>query len=113
MLKKYFICIAVALIAAAVSVAAEAKPRCNSFSNRDDKVTIVFTDDKAGSQYKVTDAKLQSRRDKKSVSATSVSTSLSNGMATVVLTFPYETYFSNPKVTLMVNGKKMTFKVCN
>ncbi|KWW26408.1 MAG: hypothetical protein AUK64_2566, partial [bacterium P201] len=30
----------------------------------------------------------------------------------VVLTFPHVIHFSNPKVTLKVNGKKARFDVC-
>ena len=34
------------LILAAINVAAYAKPHCQGFNNYDNKVTIVFTDDK-------------------------------------------------------------------
>ena len=37
---------------------AYAKPHCQGFNNNDNKTTIVFTDDKAGSRYEVTDVKL-------------------------------------------------------
>lgn len=36
---------------AIMALATNAKPYCQSFSNYDDKVTIVFTDDKAGSPF--------------------------------------------------------------
>lgn len=44
--------------------------------------------------------------------ATSVRITVTNGVATVTLVFPYVTQFSNPKVTLRINGKKSKFKVC-
>lgn len=91
---------------------AYAKPRCQGFNNYDDKVTIVFTDDKAGSQYTVSDVILIPSWKGKEYKATSISTTVENGVATVTLEFPHITQFSNPKVTLRINGKKRTFKVC-
>ena len=64
--------------------AAHAKPRCQGFNNNDDK----------------------------ELQATSVKTAVKDGVATVTLRFPHVTQFSNPKVTLRINGKKQTFKVC-
>lgn len=98
------------LILAAINVAAYAKPHCQGFNNYDNKVTIVFTDDKAGSRYEVTDVKLVTYG--KEYSATSVTASVKDGTATVTLTFPHITQFSNPKVILRINGKKAKFKVC-
>lgn len=86
-----------------------AKPHCQGFNNYDNKVTIVFTDDKAGSRYEVMDVKLVTYG--KEYSATSVTASVKDGTATVTLTFPHITQFSNPKVTLRINGKKTRFKV--
>lgn len=89
---------------------AYAKPHCQGFNNYDNKVTIVFTDDKASSRYDVTDVKLITYG--KEYSATSVTVSVKDGTATVTLTFPHITQFSNPKVTLRINGRKKRFKVC-
>lgn len=89
---------------------AYAKPHCQGFNNCDNKVTIVFTDDKASSRYDVTDVKLITYG--KEYSATSVTVSVKDSTATVMLTFPHITQFSNPKVTLRINGKKTRFKVC-
>lgn len=89
---------------------AYAKPQCQGFNNYDNKVTIVFTDDNAGSQYEVSDVKLVTYG--KEYSATSVTTTVKDGTATVTLTFPHITQFSNPKVSLRINGKKTKFKVC-
>jgi len=44
--------------------------------------------------------------------ATSVEVTVKKGVATVTLTFPHVTQFSNPQVTLRINGKKSKFKVC-
>ena len=69
------------------SVCAYAKPRCQSFDNHDNKVTVVFTDDKAGSNYSVTDPRLipscMGLLRGKEYKATSVSVSVNNGIATV------------------------------
>ena len=89
---------------------AYAEPHCQGFNNYDNEVTIVFTDDKAGSRYEVTDAKLVTYG--KEYSTTSVTVSVKDGTATVTLTFPHITQFSNPKVILRINGKKAKFKVC-
>lgn len=89
---------------------AYAKPHCLGFNNYDNKVTIIFTDDKAGSRYEVTDVKLVTYG--KEYTAASVTTTVEDGKATVTLTFPHITQFSNPKVTLRINGKKKRFKVC-
>lgn len=105
------------MIFAVVSIAAYAKPHCQSFNNYDDKVTIIFTDDNVGDKYSVTNVKLISSRfipswRGREYKATSVSVSVNNGVATVTLTFPHITQFSNPKVELKINDKKATFKVC-
>ena len=93
-----------------------AKPHCQGFNNYDDKVTIVFTDDKAGANYSVTDVRLIPFSLKllmgKEYEATSVGVSVNKGVATVTLTFDHITRFSNPKVELKINGKKASFKVC-
>lgn len=89
---------------------AYAEPHCQGVNNYDNEVTIVFTDDKAGSRYEVTDVKLVTYG--KEYSATSVTVSVKDGTATVTLTFPHITQFSNPKVTLRINGRKKRFKVC-
>ena len=100
----------ISFILSLVCGTAYAKPHCQGFNNYDNKVTIVFTYDKAGSQYEVTDVKLVTYG--KEYSATSVTASIKDGTATVTLTFPHITQFSNPKVTLRINGKKTRFKVC-
>lgn len=100
----------ISFILSLVCGTAYAKPHCQGFNNYDNKVTIVFTDDKAGSRYEVTDVKLVSYG--KEYSATSVTASVKDGTATVILTFPHITQFSNPKVALRINGKKTRFKVC-
>lgn len=87
-----------------------AKPHCQGFNNYDNKVTIVFTDDKVDSQYEVADVKLITYG--KEYSATSVTATVKDGTARVILIFPHLTQFSNPKVKLRINGKKMTFNVC-
>ncbi len=97
---------------AIMALATNAKPYCQSFSNYDDKVTIVFTDDKAGNQYTVSDVILIPSWKGREYKAASVRTTVENGVATVTLVFPHITQFSNPKVTLRINGKKRTFKVC-
>lgn len=101
-----------ALILIAISMATNAKPQCQGFNNYDDKVTIVFTDDKAGEQYTISDVKLSSVWRGQEYQATSVKATVKDGVATVTLVFPHITQFSNPKVTLRINGKKKSFKVC-
>ena len=86
------------IILAVVGTKAIAKPHCQNFNNYDDRVTITFTDDKVGKRYDVTDVVFIP--------------SFKDGVATVVLTFPHVIHFSNPKVTLKVNGKKARFDVC-
>lgn len=93
-----------------LSVTANAQPRCQSFNNYDDKVTIVFSDETTEKQYRVSDVKLITCG--KEIQATSIDVNVTDGVATVKLTFPHLTQFSNPKVTLRVNGKKTRFKVC-
>ncbi len=95
---------------ALLGVAASAKPRCQGFNNYDNKVTVVFTDDEAKGAYTVTDAKFINCG--REYAAESVQTSVKDGVATVTLTFPHLTQFSNPKVRLCVNGKKKKFNVC-
>ena len=102
--------IIISFILSLVCGIAYAKPHCQGFNNYENKVTIVFTDDKAGSRYEVTDVKFVTYG--KEYSATSVTTSVKDGTATVTLNFPHITQFSNPKVTLWINGKKKGFKVC-
>lgn len=96
-----------------ISTAGNAKPHCQSFNNHDNKVTIVFTDDKAGDRYAVSDIKLIPTWHGKGYKATSVRVSVSNGVAIVTLTFDHLTQFSNPKVELKINGKTTSFKVCH
>ena len=95
-----------------LSLTAYAKPHCQGFNNYDNKVTIVFTDDKAGNQYTVSDVILIPSWKGREYKAASVRTTVENGVATVTLVFPHITQFSNPKVILRINGKKRTFKVC-
>lgn len=106
---KYLIIIMLGLLCGLSTIA---KPHCQSFNNHDNKVTIVFTDDRVGHTYHVTDVKLIPSWNGKEYKATSVSVSVNNGRATVTLTFDYLTQFSNPKVELRINGKKTKFKVC-
>lgn len=94
------------------SVASNAKPKCQGFNNYNNKVTIVFTDDKAGDRYTVSDVRLIPSWKGKEYRATSVNITVKNGVATVTLVFPHITQFSNPKVTLRINGKKKRIKVC-
>ncbi|PWL58452.1 MAG: hypothetical protein DBY35_13090 [Bacteroidales bacterium] len=93
-----------------LSVTANAKPRCQGFNNYDNKVTIVFSDETTEKQYRVSDVKPITSG--KVIQATSIDVTVTDGAATVKLTFPHLTHFSNPKVTLRVNGKKTRFKVC-
>ena len=89
---------------------AYAKPHCQGFNNYDNKVTIVFTDNNVDSQYEVTNVRLVTY--KKEYSATSLTATVKDGTATVILVFPHIIQFSNPKVILRINGKKTKFKVC-
>jgi len=98
------------LLGTFMSLTTYAKPHCQGFNNYDNKVTIVFTDNNVGSQYEVTDVKLVTYG--KEYSATSVTTTVKDGTATVILVFPHIIQFSNPKVSLRINGKKTKFKVC-
>lgn len=102
----------ISFILSLICVVAYAKPHCQGFNNYDNKVTIVFTDDKVGSPYTVSDVILIPFWKGKEYKATSISTTVENGVATVTLVFPHVTRFSNPKVTLRINGKKTKFKVC-
>ena len=95
---------------AIASVAAYAKPHCQSFNNYDDKVTIIFADESADNTYSISDVKLIPSRNGKEYNATSVSVSVNNGVATVTLTFDHLTQFSNPKVELKINGKESIFQ---
>lgn len=97
---------------AIIGLNAYAAPHCQSFNNYDNKVTIIFRDEKAGSRYTVSDVKLIPSWNGKEYPATSVKVTVMDGVATVTLTFPHLTHFSNPKVTLRINGKKAKFKVC-
>lgn len=105
---KYSVIIIVCVLCTVITYA---KPQCQGFNNYDDKVTIVFTDNAPSGHYEVTDAKLTPCYGKE-LPATSVKTEMKDGVATVTLTFPHHTQFSNPKVTLRINGKKARFKVC-
>ena len=101
------------LISLVASLTVYAKPNCQGFNNYDNKVTIVFTDDKAaGNRYTVSDVKLIPSWGGVEYSAISIKTNVKDGVATVTLIFPHITRFSNPKVTLRINGKKIKFKVC-
>lgn len=93
------------------AVIAYAKPHCQGFNNYDNKVTIVFTDNAPTSQYEVSDVVLIPYYGK-ALHATSVKTEIKDSVATVTVTFPHHTQFSNPKVTLRINGKTTKFKVC-
>ncbi|MDU7569327.1 MAG: hypothetical protein E7K36_12620, partial [Bacteroides sp.] len=96
-----------------IGLTVNAKPRCQGFNNYDNKVTIVFTDNQAKDKYTVSDVKLiPSSWSEKEYPATSVEITVKKGVATVTLTFPHVTQFSNPQVTLRINGKKSKFKVC-
>ena len=110
---KYFIFL---FLSMALSLSVYAKPHCQSFSNHDNRVTIVFTDEKAGSNYFVTDVRLipscMGFWRGKEYKATSVDVYVNCGVAMVTLTFRHLTQFSNPKVELKINGKKTSFKVC-
>ena len=97
------------LFSVALSMTAYDKQRFQGFNNYDNKVSIVL---RAGDRYTVSDVKLIPSRNGKEYKATSVSTTVENGEASVVLVFPHITRFSNPKVTLRINGKKRTIKVC-
>ena len=106
---KQFIVLFVCIL---FSLAANPKPQCQSFNNNDDKVTIIFTDDKAGDNYSVTDVKFIPIWLGKEHKALSVNVSVNKGIATVTLTFDHTTRFSNPGIELKINGKKTSFKVC-
>lgn len=106
-MKKIILAIICVIVAATTTYA---KPRCHGFNNYDDKVTIVLVDDKAGDKYMVTEAVLSTGS--KKYEAKSVKTDMRDGVAVVTLTFPHATQFSNPKLTLRVNGKKMKVKIC-
>lgn len=98
---------------AVIGLAVNAKPYCQGFNNYDDKVTIVFTDNQTGERYSVSDVKLiPSSWNGEGFPATSVKIAEKNGIVTVTLVFPHITKFSNPKVTLRINGKKTKFNVC-
>lgn len=100
------------MLVLSLGVATNAKPKCQGFNNYDDKVTIVFTDDKAGEKYTVSDVKLIPTWRGQEYQATSVKATVKDGVATVTLVFPLVTQFSNPKVILRINGKKKSLKVC-
>ena len=100
------------ILLAIASMAIYAKPQCQNFSNHDNKVTIIFTDEKVGKDYAVSDVKLIPAWMGKEYKATSDKTNVKDGVATVTLTFPHITHFSNPKVKLKINGKKTSFHVC-
>lgn len=101
--------IIIILASAIIGIAAYAKPQCQGFNNYDDKVTIVFTDD-AEERCDISDVKLHTCG--REHAATEIKKEVKNGELTVTLTFPHITQFSNPKVTLKINGKKTKFKVC-
>lgn len=80
-----------------IGLTVNAKPRCQGFNNYDNKVTIVFTDNQAKDKYTVSDVKLiPSSWSEKEYPATSVEVTVKKGVATVTLTFPHVTQFSNP-----------------
>lgn len=95
-----------------MALATKAKPHCQSFNNYDDKVTIVFSDDNAGDRYTVSDVKLIPSWKGEEYKASSIRMNVKDGVATVTLIFTHITHFSNPKVTLRINGKKYKIKVC-
>lgn len=96
-----------------IGLTVNAKPRCQGFNNYDNKVTIVFTDNQAKDKYTVSDVKLiPSSWSEKEYPAISVEVTVKKGVGTVTLTFPHVMQFSNPQVTLRINGKKSKFKVC-
>lgn len=88
-----------------------AKPHCEGFNNYNDKVTIVFSDSDVKFPYIVTDAVIKTYG--KEYKATSIRITMKDGIAYVKLEFPYISRFSNPKVSVSINGRKSTFKVCN
>jgi hypothetical protein len=91
------------LISLVASLTVYAKPKCQGFNNYDNKVTIVFTDDKAaGNRYTVSDVKLIPSWGGVEYSAISIKTNVKDGVATVTLIFPHITRFSNPKVPVVV-----------
>ena len=97
----------IVFLSAVMSVVATAKPHCQSFNNYDEKVTIVFMDNHAKDGYTVDDVKLiPSSWKGEEYRATSVKIDV------ITLVFPHITQFSNPTVTLRINGKKAKFKVC-
>ena len=102
----------ISLILSLVCGIAYAKPHCQGFNNYDNKVTVVFTDDNAGDRYSVSDVKLIPSWKGEEYKASSIRTNVKDGVATVTLIFPHITHFSNPKVTLRINGKKYKIKVC-
>lgn len=106
MIKKLSIILALIVI----GLTSYAKPHCQGFNNYGNKVTIVFTDDNANTQYNVTDIKLHTYGE--TYVATGIHCEIKDGVATVTLTFPHITQFSNPRVTLRINGQKTHFKVC-
>ena len=84
-----------------IGLTVNAKPRCQGFNNYDND------------KYTVSDVKLiPSSWSEKEYPATSVEVTVKKGVATVTFTFPHVTQFSNPQVTLRINGKKSKFKVC-
>lgn len=95
-----------------MALTTKAKPHCQSFNNYDDKVTIVLSDDNAGDRYSVSDVKLIPSWKGEEYKASSIRTNVKDGVATVTLIFPHITHFSNPMVTLRINGKKYKIKVC-
>lgn len=99
------------LAALTMSMAALAKPQCQGFNNYDNKVTITFSDRDTADVYEVSDVKL--RTNGREYGATEVKAERADGEMLVTLTFPHLTQFSNPTVTLRINGKKTKFKVCH
>lgn len=89
-------------VLAIIGLVANAKPHCQGFNNYDGKVTMVFTDDNAGNRYNVSDVKLIPSWKGEEYPATSVKTTVKDGVATVTLIFPHITQFSNPKVTIVL-----------
>lgn len=106
---KYFI---ITIFVLLFGIVADARLRCQGFNNNDDKVTIVFIDDDPGDEYMVSDVELIPIWKGEEYPATSVETTVKDGVATVTLTFPHIIRFSNPRVFLRINGKKTKLKVC-
>lgn len=97
------------LISVAIALGAVGSPRFVSLNNHDNKVTVTLADDKAGGLYQVSEAKFINNY--KDIPARSISTSVDNGKATIVLEFPHATQFIKPKIAVWINGNKHKIKI--